>query len=229
MTSAASSKSPNAPLSEGEIDELADLVDAIDERTEVPLALEGLDGFITGLVCSPQPVSPDEFFPLLFDQADGLDAVFDDKVRKARFVALFQRRRNEIARALAAPVENLADPAALSPLIMDWEGLLAEIPPAEAARLRAVGIPPYAQLWASGFLLVVEYREDDWALPEESKDEAFVDEKLEPFYVLMAPVEELTPEERQTSRTDLLAMAIWGAYDLYEFWRDRGDAVKKAH
>ena len=76
---------------------------------------------------------------------------------------------------------------------MDWDGLLAELPPAEARRLKEAGIPPYAQLWAAGFLLAVEHWEDDWTLPADSKDEAFVDEVLDPFYVLAAPLDELTP------------------------------------
>ena len=139
---------------------------------------------------------------------------------------MFDRRRNEIARALAAPIEDLADPKALSPLIMDWQGLLAELPPAEATRLNAAGIPPYAQLWAAGFLLVVEHWEDDWSLPADSKDEAFVDEVLDPFYVLAAPLEELTAEERTIRREDHVAMAIWGAYELRDFWRDRGQAPR---
>jgi uncharacterized protein len=144
----------------------------------------------------------------------------------ARFLELFERRRNEIARALAAPIENLADPKALSPLIMDWNGLLAELPPAEAKSLKAAGIPPYGQLWAAGFLLVVEHWEADWSLPADSKDEAFVDEALDPFYVLVTPHDELTPDERNISRNDHVAMAIWGAYELREFWRDRGQGMR---
>ena len=219
-------KSPNAPLRDEEIDELADLVDLIDERTDVPISLEGLDGFITALVCSPRAIPPEEYFPVLLDRADGLATVFEDEADEARFLALFERRRNEIARALAAPIENLADPKALSPLVMDWNGLLAELPPAEAKRLKDAGIPPYAQLWAAGFLLAVEHWEDDWTLPAESKDEAFVDEVLDPFYVLTSPLDELTPEERAIRREDHLALALWGAYELREFWLDRGQAPR---
>jgi uncharacterized protein len=219
-------KSPNAPLRDDEIDELADLVDLIDERTDVPVSLEGLDGFITALVCSPHAIPPEEYFPVLFGHDDGLDAAFEDESDQARFLALFERRRNEIARALAAPIENLADPKALSPLVMDWNGLLAELPPAEAKRLKAAGIPPYAQLWAGGFLLAVEHWEDDWTLPADSKDEAFVDEVLDPFYVLASPLEELTPDERAIRREDHLALALWGAYELREFWLDRGQAPR---
>ena len=219
-------RSPHAPLSDDEIDTLADLVDLIDERTDVPVSLEGLDGFVTALVCSPRAIPPEEYFPVLLDRDDGLDAVFEDEADAARFLALFERRRNEIARALAAPIEDLTDPRALSPLIMDWNGLLAELPPAEARQLKAAGIPPYAQLWAAGFLLVVEHWEDDWELPAGSKDEAFVDEVLDPFYVLAAPLDELSPEERAVRREDHVALALWGAYELREFWLDRGRAPR---
>ncbi len=219
-------KSPHAPLSDDEIDALADLVDLIDERTDVPVSLEGLDGFVTALVCSPRAIPPEEYFPVLLDRNDGLDAVFEDEADAARFLALFERRRNEIARALTAPIEDLADPKALSPLIMDWNGLLAELPPAEARQLKAAGIPPYAQLWAAGFLLAVEHWEDDWHLPAGSKDEAFVDEVLDPFYILAAPLDELSPEERAVRREDHVALALWGAYELREFWLDRGQAPR---
>jgi uncharacterized protein len=219
-------KSPNTSLRDDEIDELADLVDLIDERTGVPISLEGLDGFITALVCSPCPIPPDAYFPVLLERNDGIATVFENTADQARFLALFERRRNEIARALAAPIENLADPKALSPLVMDWDGLLADLPPAEARRLKDAGTPPYAQLWAAGFLLAVESREDDWTLPEGSKDEAFVDAALDPFYVLAAPLDELTPEERAVRREDHLALALWGAYELREFWLDRGQGVR---
>lgn len=216
----------NAPLSDADIDALADLVDLIDERTDVPVSLEGLDGFLLALACSPRAIPPEEFFPVLFERDDGIAALFDDPTDAARFLALVERRRKEITRALAAPIENLADPRALSPLIMDWQGLLAELPPAEARRLKEAGIPPYAQLWAGGFLLAVEHWEADWTLPADSKDEAFVDEVLDPFYVLAAPLDELSAEELAVRREDHLALALWGAYELREFWLDRGQAPR---
>jgi len=226
MSASPVSKSSNAPLRDDEIDVLADLVDLIDERTDVPVSLESLDGFLTALACSPRPIPPEEYFPVLLEREDGIDAVFEDAADTARFLALLNRRRNEIARALAAPIENLADAKALSPLVMDWDGLLGELPPNEAKRLKEAGIPPYAQLWAAGFLLAVEHWEDDWTLPAGSKDEAFVDEVLDPFYVLATPLDELTPDERATRREDHFALALWGAYELREFWLDRGQGVR---
>lgn len=218
--------SPHAPLRDHEIDMLADLVDLVDESTEVPISLEGLDGFITALACGPRALAPGDFFPVLLERAGGLDAVFENPSDEARFIELFERRRNEVAHALAAAIEDLTDPRALSPLVMDWQGLLAELPADEARRLEAAGVPPYAQLWAAGFLLAVESWEDDWSLPADSKDEAFVDEVLDPFYLLAAPLDQLTPEERTIRREDHLALAIWGAYELREFWLDRGQGVR---
>lgn len=218
-------KNPNAPLNDDDIATLADLIDAAAERTEAPLSLEGADGFITALQCAPRPLGEDEYLPVLFGQSDPA-ALFADAAEYQRFLGLLARRRNEIARALAAPIDDLTDPRALSPLIMDWEGMLADLPNSEAAALRAEGVPDHASLWAAGFLQVVEHWEEDWALPPDSKDEAFVDEMLDPLYVLMTPPEEWTEEERRISRNDYVAMGIWSCYELRDFWRDRGQAPR---
>jgi uncharacterized protein len=219
-------KNPNTALNEADIATLADLIDEAAARTEEPLSLEGLDGFITALQCAPRPIAEAEYFPVLFGLADPA-ALFADAAEYQHFHALLTRRWKEIARALAAPIDSLTDPQALTPLIMDWEGMLNEMPKQEAAAIRAEGVPPYASIWAAGFLQVVEHWEDDWALPPDSKDEAFVDEMLDPLYVLMTPSEEWTDEERQTRREDYVAMAIWSCYELRDFWRDRGQAPRK--
>jgi uncharacterized protein len=220
-----SAKNQNTPLDEEDIATLADLVDEAAGRTDAPLSLEGMDGFITALQCAPRPIAEDVYLPVLFGQDDPA-TLFASAADYSRFHALLSRRRNEIARALAAPIDDLGDPRALNPLIMDWEGLLAELPKKDAAALRAEGVPPYASIWAAGFLQVVEHWDDDWALPPHSKDEAFVDEMLDPLYVLMTPPEEWTEEEQQTSRNDYVAMAIWSCYELRDFWRDRGQAPR---
>lgn len=218
-------KNQKSALTEDDIATLADFIDEASGRTDAPLSLEGLDGFITALQCAPRPIDEAAYFPVLFGQDDPA-TLFSDAAEFNRFHALLTRRWNEIARALAAPIDDLGDPRALSPLIMDWEGLLAELPKKDAAALRAEGVPPYASIWAAGFLQVVEHWEDDWALPPDSKDEAFADEMLDPMYVLMTPPDELTDEELQTSRNDYVAIAIWSCYELRDFWRDRGQAPR---
>jgi len=91
--------------------------------------------------------------------------------------------------------------------------LLSELPKKEADEVR-LDMPAYGQLWAAGFLIVVEHWEDDWSLPEDSKDETFVDACLDPFYALITPEADWTSEERKLNRDEHVASAIWGAYDL---------------
>ena len=209
----------NKPLSDDELAAYSDLIHDVSERADLPLSLEGIDGFVTALLVAPRPVTADEYFPVLL--GEGGMSVFKDEAEQTLFMDCFDRRWNEIKRALAAPVENLADPKALAPLIMDWEGLLSELPKKEADEVRQ-DMPAYGQLWAAGFLIVVEHWEDDWSLPEDSKDETFVDACLDPFYALITPEADWTPEERKLNRDEHVASAIWGAYDLREFWLDRG-------
>lgn len=215
----------NAPLTDDELTVFAALLEDVSERTEQGLSLEHVDGFITALNCGPRLILPSEYFPVLLGDA-GL-AIFKDAAELEQFMSLFNRRWNQVAQALSAPIDNLADPAALEPLIMDWDGLLEELPPEERASLIADGLPEFASVWAAGFLQVLDVWESDWSLPIDSKDEAFVDEMLDPFFVLITPQEDLTPDERNTRREDYVAMAIWSAYELRDFWRDRGCAPSR--
>ncbi|MFN3543595.1 MAG: UPF0149 family protein [Thiobacillus sp.] len=210
------------PLSDDEIAGYDDLLQDLGARLDRELSVEGIDGFTAALLVGPRRLMPDDYFPVLLGEG-GLAALRDDAER-ARFVDCFERRRGELERALAAPVENLADPRALAPLILDWEAILADMPKAEADALRAEGVPGYGELWAAGVLQAVEHWEDDWELPPDSKDEQFVDACLDPFYTLAAPESEWTAEEKKLSRAEHVAQAIWSLYDLREFWLDRGIA-----
>lgn len=227
MTRPRRSHSQPTSLTESELIAFAALLDDWSERSEHGLSLEHVDGFLTALICSPRTISPDEYFPVLLGEA-GLD-LFDDVTVKKLFGAFFERRWQQVARALESPVESLNDPSALEPLIMDWHGLLSELSAAERDALLADGLPEFASVWAAGFLQVVDAWEADWALPPDSKDESFVDEMLEPFYILITPADELTAEERNTRREDYVAQAIWSVYELYDFWRDRGCTLSKPH
>ncbi|MEW6120236.1 MAG: UPF0149 family protein [Pseudomonadota bacterium] len=224
--------SPNLtrPLSDDELAAYDDLLQTLVERASLPLSVEGLDGFSAALIVAPRVVMPSEYLSVLFGEA-GM-TVFKDEAEARLFMETFQRRWNEIARALNSPVDNLADPKAYSPLILDWDGILNDLPKAEATALKKRGLPAYGELWAAGFLLAVEHWEADWALPEDSKDEQFVDACLDPFYTLITPRSEWTAEEKKLSRDAHVANAIWAAYDLREFWRDRGlgprEPIRKA-
>lgn len=214
------------PLSDEDMARFAALLEDVSERTEQGLSLEHVDGFITALICGPRQILPAEYFPVLL--GEGGWGIFDNAAQVAVFQSFFHRRWNQVVRALNAPIEKLTDPVALEPLIMDWEGLLEELPEDERAQLEAEGLPAFASVWAAGFLQVLDTWEADWELPVDSKDEAFVDEMLDPFFVLITPPEDLTPDEHNTRREEYVAMVIWSAYELRDFWRDRGCASMRA-
>ncbi len=213
------------PLSDDELAAYDNALESISDRTDVPLSVELLDGFSAALIVAPRLVAPGEYFPVLFGDA-GL-GVFENEETVGLFTESFTRRWNEIASALEAPVENLADPRAYAPLILDWDAILEGLSAEGFASQAGEDVPSYAQEWAAGFLLAVESWEDDWALPENSKDENFVDACLDPFYTLVSPEAEWTAEERELSREAHVANAIWSVYDLREFWRDRGLAPRE--
>lgn len=205
------------PLTDDELDDFEDLLHELAERADLPLSLEGVDGFLAALACGPRELGPDDYLPTLLGEAR-----FAAPAERDTLIGLLERRRAEIARALSAPVENLSDPKALAPFLMDWQAVLQDLPPDERAQAKAEGVPDYAQLWAEGFLFAVDSWASDWALPEGSKDEEFVDACLDAFYTLTTPRAEWTPAEKKLSRDEHVAQAIWGVYDLDAFWRDRG-------
>jgi len=99
------SKNQNVPLNDDDIAELADLIDDAAARTDAPLSLEGVDGFVTALQCAPRPIAAESYLPVLFEH-DAPATLFADAVQYGRFEALLGRRWNEIARALAAPIPD---------------------------------------------------------------------------------------------------------------------------
>ena len=215
---------PPRPLSDDELAAYDELLQRSSEQASMPLSVEWLDGFSAALLAGPKLVMPSEYLPVLLGEA-GLD-IFKGEDEVRLFMGTFQRRWNEIAHALGSPVDNLTDPRAYTPLMLDWDSLLADLPEAEAAAIGNQETPGYGELWAAGFLFAMEYWEADWALPEGSKDEAYVDACLDPFYTLVASPDEWTPEEKNLSRDAHVANAIWAVYDLREFWHDRGFAPR---
>lgn len=213
------------PLSDDELAAYDDLLQLAGERADLGLSVESLDGFTAALIVTPHTPAAEDWLPVLLGPRSL--AVFDSDAERTLFETCFARRRREIERALAAPVENLADPKAYSPLILDWQAILNDMRPDEAAALKAHGVPLYGEIWAAGFVQVVEHWEDRWALPADSKDEAYVDGCLDPFYTLITPRAEWTPDEKKLSRESHVANAIWAVYDLREFWLDRGTAPRE--
>ncbi len=58
----------NKPLSDDELAAYADLLHDVSVRADLPLSLEGVDGFATALLVAPRLIAPDEYFPVLFGE-----------------------------------------------------------------------------------------------------------------------------------------------------------------
>ena len=225
------SMSPNT-LSDDDLDQIEDLLDALRDRHGEAPQLEQIDGFITALICGPRTVSVDEYLPRLM----GDPLPFADEAEQQAFTTLLQRRWNEVRRALDAPVERLDDERALSPLLTDWDAIREQFTDEALARMSEEErtsieeLPGLGAVWAAGFLEAVDLWEEDWLLGADDPGNEFIDGCLRSFETLAAPEDELAPEEREMSRDERLADALWSVYDLRDFWRERASRkpVKQA-
>lgn len=119
-----------APLSDEELDDLAACLESI----PTAMSIEQLDGFLTGLVCSPELVMPSSYFPHIFGEDHEFQNV--DEVRK--FTSLILRHWNSISKQVRTSTE-------IDPLLIEHEGS------------QGVG-----NEWAEGFLLGMALGGESW-------------------------------------------------------------------
>ncbi|MDW8337233.1 MAG: UPF0149 family protein [Tepidimonas sp.] len=237
------SSAATAPLTDGDYDTLNDILADVAQRAEgaVPEDWEYCDGFLTALLCMRREVPPSEYFPVLFGaeprSAIGLGMVpFRDAAQMQTFVQLWQRRRDEIATALAQPVEELDDPRTLQPAWQDLRGWAAGLDATtrdELLRELDAPLPPIGQYWAVGFADVVQAWTEDWKPPRERElarawrealahIEALLDDDTD---APLPPEEDGTPVGYSAQRLQRLGEAIWAAYDLHDIARELGPPV----
>ena len=207
------------PLSDDDLDELADLLGA-DWAPETTMDIEQFDGLLAGLICSPRVVMPSAYVPEIFG---GEEPEFPDTATAQRFFELLMRRNNQVAAALNAPIERLDDPRAYVPLLLDWS------PDGEIARSLAEAgstepLPLAGELWARGFLHAVSLAREDWeALPEGDEEGAELVEDALGAIVALVPDDDGEAGGAEASaddRDELIGEALIAAYDLREYWRD---------
>ncbi|HPO17984.1 MAG TPA: UPF0149 family protein [Rubrivivax sp.] len=137
------------------------------------VSVEWLDGAFAALLCGPRTVPPAEWLPLLF--GDTWERAVADPDDLAASMHTLLRRWNVLADQLH-PQRLFGEPDRLHilPLIDEFDpaqrdALVAEgkLTPEEAADWPATG-----ELWASGFLDVVEHLAQDWQLADETGDAA---------------------------------------------------------
>jgi len=164
---------------------------------------------------------------------------------------LWQRRWQQVQTALDAPVDALDDERAYAPELFDLRALLwslsaddrakmlAEMA-AEAAAEEGVDadgmphVPAFAQLWAIGFMAVVETWPEEWQPPRDRELAQWLEEALDSIEALTD--DDLDPPSLSTQadddapsvspqRLDAYGEALWAAYDLREIALTLGPRV----
>ncbi|WP_296870419.1 UPF0149 family protein [Tibeticola sp.] len=239
-----------AELAPEDFDTLDEILDELRTRNEDIPQWEFCEGFLAALACARSPVPTAEALQVLLGVtpepgAEGAGfGAFADAAQAARFVELFERRLAQVKAALQAEVENLDDPRAYAPEVLDLRGMVAALPADERAAFEQQAgegeLPSFAQIWAVGFLYAVESWPDDWALPRDREAAEIIDASLDAIVALseddrdpptLSPFAEDGPPSVSESRLDTYADAIWAVYDLHDVWASLGpriDPVRRA-
>ena len=233
---------PNAlhPLSPEEFDELDDILDDLRTRFDETPQWEFCEGVLAALICCRQAIDPQDYFEVLLGLGVPQGASFASEAQSARFMALWERRWQEVAQALDAEVEQLEDDATYQPEVMDVRGAVASLTSEERAVMADEVLPSFAQVWALGFMYAVENWPDEWALPRDKEAAQWIDEALQSIVAMtdddedeptLSVFSEDGPPSVSTQRLDAFGAAIWAVYDLRQLWRQIGpriETVRKA-
>lgn len=231
-------------LSNDDLQELDTLLDALRERSEEVPQWEFCDGFLTAVVCTRRPISVGEWLPMLLGDGEDLEVadgqplpkleVFESDAQQARFLELALRRMTEIRTQLDTEVKSLAEDAAFQPEVLDTRGAILMLPEAERAEIEDEEVPSFAQVWALGFMFVVENWAEEWAAPRDKEAAQWLDAAME-FIVNLTEddtdepalnlYEETGPASTSQERVDAFGESVWAVYDLRQLWRSMGPRV----
>jgi uncharacterized protein len=223
------------PLQAEDFDELEALLDDLRTRDEEIPQWEFCEGVLAALVCGRRAMPQEEYLPMLLGTTEGELAPFADGAQRERFLTLWTRRWQEVAAALDAEVESLEDDEAYQPEVMDVRGAMLALPPAERAAYGDEPMPSFAQVWALGFMFVVENWPEDWAAPRDKEAAEWLDVSLQAMVAMteddtgepeIAPFGDDTPPSVSVERLNAFGDAIWAVYDLRELWRSIGPRVE---
>jgi uncharacterized protein len=226
------------PLTPDEYDEADAILDELRTRYDETPEWEFCEGFMAALICSRRPVLMDEYIPVLLgigDEPGEDEGSFADEIQKNRFFELWFRRWNEVATALDAKVDNLQDEAAYQPEVMDVRGAVAALTDEERAEMGDEAVPSFAQVWALGFMYVVEAWPEEWADPRDKQAVKWLHKALDAIVALteddLAPptlsvFDEDGPHSLSVKRLNAFADGVWAVYDLHEMWRNLGPRIE---
>ena len=217
------------------LQQVCEQLSGFDER----VSIEWLDGAMTALACGPRPPkSVDGWKAGLF--GDTWSRVFADPASDAEATAVLQARWNVLLRQLdPEALYDAVDELRLAPVLLDWseepaaaaEGAKAPAGEGEGAKEGEASSdeapPRTGELWAHGFLDVVDRFPEDWPEPDVETElgEAF-DHATTRIAMLVMPEDdeeyrsllaEFYPDETPT-RDDLVHEALFSAQDIRVYW-----------
>ncbi|MBF6631228.1 MAG: UPF0149 family protein [Comamonas sp.] len=234
-----------AALSNDMLEELDNMLEAMRERAEEIPQWEFCDGFLTAVVCTRRELPAAEWLPMLLGDGETLQVAagqplpkieaFEDEAQQARFLELAELRMAEVRAQLDTEIKSLEDEAAFQPEVMDTRGALLMLPEAERAELEDEEIPSLGQVWALGFMFVVENWADEWATPRDKEAAQWMEAAME-FVVNMTEdddgeatlnlYDETGPASTSQERLDAFGEVVWAVYDLRQLWRSMGPRVE---
>lgn len=233
---------PDLPaLTPEEFDEIDAILDDLRSRYDETPQWEFCEGFMAALICCRRPITSAEFLPVLLaisDMGEEDEGSFATEGQAARFMELWTRRWAEVARALDAEIDSLEDEAAYQPEVMDLRGAIAALPEGERAAMAGEALPSFGQVWALGFMFVVEAWPEEWEPPRDKEALKWLDGALEAMVALteddldaptLSVFDENGPPSLSVARLNAYADAIWAVYDLRELWRNFGPRIETVH
>lgn len=221
-----------AALGPDDFDTLDALLDALREREPETPEWEFCEGVIAALVCTRRAIAPEEYWPVLLGE-------HFNPAEQMEFVWFWKRRWKEIETALDADVQTLDEERCYHPEVLDVRGAVAALPEDERAAAEAQEIPSFGQVWALGFLFVVDQWADDWAAPRDKETAQWLGDAIAAIDALteddtgrpeVSMYDEDGPPTVSQARLDAWGEAIWAVYDLRQFWKSLGprtEAVRR--
>jgi uncharacterized protein len=209
---------------EAELDRLqqvAEQLGGFDER----VSLEWLDGAMTALAAGPRAKPVAQWRDVLL--GDAWARAFADPEAEREAAAVLQARWNVLHKQLDPELLlDAPDELRLAPIMMDWTDEDKEQLLAEGVAEEDADIPLTGEVWAHGFLEVLQAFPEDWPEPdvETEEGEAFDDCTMRIMLLTLRDEDELAklseafwPGETLT-RDDLIQEALHAAQDLRMFW-----------
>ncbi len=226
------------PVSPDEFDEIDAILDELRSRYDETPQWEFCEGFMAALVCTRRVIPLSEYLPVLLaigDEGEEDEGSFADEAQQQRFLEIWMRRWNEVAQALNTKVEALDDDAAYEPEVMDVRGAIAALPEDERAEMGDDPLPAFAQVWALGFMFVVEAWPEEWVAPRDKEAVKWLNRGLDAIVALteddtatptISVFDEEGPPSLSLKRLNEFADGVWAVYDLRELWRTIGPRVQ---